>query len=242
MKLTLADFIAMNVRSFPDRQALEVLGDVPESYTYRDMWLRVSALAGALREVEPGPHGRWRPPCCPTAPMRCSSTWPGSWRAARSCRSTPGSRTRRSCTSSTTRGRGARVARQPPAAHEGRRAWDAGRHGSSCPRAARRLPGSAARLLVPAAAVRRGGRALPPLVGPRVTRAVDRVRGAQLGGLSDHHAGDVLRRRVRHAPVPVPPGLVLGGRPGGRPAPDRGLVPPAGSPHRPPGPRCAVTW
>ena len=38
MKLTLADFIAMNVRSFPDRQALEVLGDVPESYTYRDMW------------------------------------------------------------------------------------------------------------------------------------------------------------------------------------------------------------
>jgi acyl-CoA synthetase (AMP-forming)/AMP-acid ligase II len=57
MKLTLADFIAMNVRSFPDRQALEVLGDVPESYTYRDMWLRVSALADALREVEPGPHG-----------------------------------------------------------------------------------------------------------------------------------------------------------------------------------------
>ena len=57
MKLTLADFIAMNVRSFPDQQALEVLGAAPESYTYRDMWLRVSALAGALREVEPGPHG-----------------------------------------------------------------------------------------------------------------------------------------------------------------------------------------
>ena len=57
MKLTLADFIAMNVRSFPDRQAIEVLGAAPESYTYREMWLRVSALADALREVEPGPHG-----------------------------------------------------------------------------------------------------------------------------------------------------------------------------------------
>ncbi len=57
MKLTLADFIAMNVRSFPDRQAIEVLADTPESYTYREMWLRVSALADALREVEPGPHG-----------------------------------------------------------------------------------------------------------------------------------------------------------------------------------------
>ena len=57
MKLTLADFIAMNVRSFPGRQALEVLGAAPESYTYREMWLRVSALADALREVEPGPHG-----------------------------------------------------------------------------------------------------------------------------------------------------------------------------------------
>jgi acyl-CoA synthetase (AMP-forming)/AMP-acid ligase II len=57
MKLTLADFIAMNVRSFPDRPALEVLGAALESYTYRDMWLRVSALAGALRQVEPGPHG-----------------------------------------------------------------------------------------------------------------------------------------------------------------------------------------
>ena len=57
MKLTLADFIAMNVRSFPDRQAIEVLGAAPERYTYREMWLRVSALADALREVEPGPHG-----------------------------------------------------------------------------------------------------------------------------------------------------------------------------------------
>jgi long-chain acyl-CoA synthetase len=57
MKLTLADFIAMNVRSFPDRQAIEVLGAAPESYTYREMWLRVSALADALREVGPGPHG-----------------------------------------------------------------------------------------------------------------------------------------------------------------------------------------
>src|SRR5450631_3801110 len=57
MKSTLADFIAMNIRSFPDRQALEVLGGAGESYTYRDMWLRVSALADALREVEPGPHG-----------------------------------------------------------------------------------------------------------------------------------------------------------------------------------------
>jgi acyl-CoA synthetase (AMP-forming)/AMP-acid ligase II len=57
MKFTLADSIAMNIRSFPDRQALEVLGDAGESYTYRDLWLRVSALADALREVEPGPHG-----------------------------------------------------------------------------------------------------------------------------------------------------------------------------------------
>jgi len=57
MKFTLADFIAMNIRSFPDRQALDVLGGAGESYTYRDMWLRVSALADALREVEPGPHG-----------------------------------------------------------------------------------------------------------------------------------------------------------------------------------------
>jgi acyl-CoA synthetase (AMP-forming)/AMP-acid ligase II len=57
VKLTLADFIAMNIRSFPDRQAIEVLGAAPESYTYREMWLRVSALADVLREVEPGPHG-----------------------------------------------------------------------------------------------------------------------------------------------------------------------------------------
>ena len=57
MKFTLADFIAMNVRSFPDRPAIEVLGDAPESYTFREMWLRVSALADTLREVPPGPHG-----------------------------------------------------------------------------------------------------------------------------------------------------------------------------------------
>ena len=57
MKFTLADFIAMNVRSFPDRPAIEVLGDVPETYTFREAWLRVSALADALRQVPAGPHG-----------------------------------------------------------------------------------------------------------------------------------------------------------------------------------------
>jgi acyl-CoA synthetase (AMP-forming)/AMP-acid ligase II len=57
VKFTLADFIAMNVRSFPDRPAIEVLGSTQESYTFRDMWLRVSALADALREVPAGPHG-----------------------------------------------------------------------------------------------------------------------------------------------------------------------------------------
>src|ERR1700734_2084415 len=57
VKFTLADCIAMNVRSFPDRPAIAVLGSVPESYTFREAWLRVSALADALREVPPGPHG-----------------------------------------------------------------------------------------------------------------------------------------------------------------------------------------
>src|ERR1039458_9174665 len=57
MKFTLADSIALNIRSFPGSQALEVLGDAVEMYTCGDRWRPASALADALPEVDPGPHG-----------------------------------------------------------------------------------------------------------------------------------------------------------------------------------------
>ena len=60
MRFTIADCVAANAAAFPDRTAVEVLGTTTEpieTWTYGDVWCRVSALAEALAEIEPGPHG-----------------------------------------------------------------------------------------------------------------------------------------------------------------------------------------
>lgn len=74
-------------------------------------------------------------------------------------------------------------------------------HACSCTRPARR-PGSATRVLVPVAAVRRAGRALAALVGPGVTEAGNRICHPDQGDLSHRDAGDVLRRRLCGTPIP----------------------------------------
>ena len=63
MRFTVADCVAANAAAFPDRVALEELDprgtgtEVATSWTYRDVWSRTAALAGALSRVEAGPHG-----------------------------------------------------------------------------------------------------------------------------------------------------------------------------------------
>ncbi|MCP3991252.1 MAG: long-chain fatty acid--CoA ligase [Actinomycetia bacterium] len=64
---TIADCVAVNARSFPDKVAIEVLdprrqGVAPvETWTYGELWARVEALAGAMTEAvgdrQPGRHG-----------------------------------------------------------------------------------------------------------------------------------------------------------------------------------------
>lgn len=63
MTWTVADCVAANAKAMPQRVAIEVLdprtsGTEPiETWTYRDVWRRVEAVAGALGGVEPGRHG-----------------------------------------------------------------------------------------------------------------------------------------------------------------------------------------
>ncbi len=61
---TIADCVATNARSFPDRCAIEVLdprrtgGVEPvETWTYGQLWARTEALTDALGPVAAGPHG-----------------------------------------------------------------------------------------------------------------------------------------------------------------------------------------
>ena len=61
---TIADCVATNARSFPDRCAIEVLdpratgGVEPvETWSYGRLWGRTEALADALGSVATGPHG-----------------------------------------------------------------------------------------------------------------------------------------------------------------------------------------
>ena len=62
---TIADCVATNARSFPDRCAIEVLdpratrGVEPiETWTYGQIWARTEAITDALGPVELGPHGQ----------------------------------------------------------------------------------------------------------------------------------------------------------------------------------------
>jgi acyl-CoA synthetase (AMP-forming)/AMP-acid ligase II len=63
MTWTVADCVAANARSAPDRVAIEVLDprhhgvDPVATWTYGDVWGRVEALAAALGDVRPGLHG-----------------------------------------------------------------------------------------------------------------------------------------------------------------------------------------
>jgi len=64
MLFTVADCVAANARAFPRRTAIEVLGPGPgdgqapaESWTYGDVWRRVSGLVEGIGPVEPGANG-----------------------------------------------------------------------------------------------------------------------------------------------------------------------------------------
>ena len=56
MRLTIAENVAVRALAHPDRAAIEVLGQA--TLTYGEVWRRVVALAGAIGDVEAGPHGR----------------------------------------------------------------------------------------------------------------------------------------------------------------------------------------
>ena len=57
MRFSIADSIASRCLAHPDREAIQVVGREPR-LSYRDVWRRIRALADAVRDCEPGRHGR----------------------------------------------------------------------------------------------------------------------------------------------------------------------------------------
>jgi acyl-CoA synthetase (AMP-forming)/AMP-acid ligase II len=57
MRLGLGDLVASQCFANPDKVAIEVLG-CEKSWTYRDIWCRISALRHALRSAPSGKYGR----------------------------------------------------------------------------------------------------------------------------------------------------------------------------------------